>query len=295
MAKNRIKRVTDADIRAQFTDTGVNTDVDQTIAERSGSPDKVGAVTAEGEKPRVKTFTPEGRAWIEKDPYGLKTEGLYGKKGQTALQPEDLQRHAQFLGHPLGVEDLERIHSLDASAPESVICPTCGEPVTSFVRTVLIDRTTGDFVKDRNTGEVIYRGQFVAAGPDVMDLKVHGAHPGKCLFMLRIRRDRDGKAIEMRQDENHRGSTPRWVMLDAQSFEQATTRVSEVRESRLRKRAERDAERAETDARLKNALGFKTRGPRTAEDGIDRGASTPSIPRGTSRRQRRWVDEDATA
>ena len=298
MGKNRANRpsqVTDEQIEA-MANRGVSAEktTDPTVAERAGSDDKVGAVIAEGAKPKVKTFTPEGREWMQRDPYGLKTEGLYGKKGQTPLQPEDLQRHTQFIGAPLGPAELELVHGLDEMAPQDgVTCPICNELVTSFVRTALIDRTTGDLVRDRNDGHIIYRGQFVAVGPDGLNLKVYGAHPGECLFRLRVRRDRNGNAMSETYTNGQGQERQRWVLLDAQSFDHANARVAAVRLSILAKRDQREAD----NARVKQVLGFKVgdaaRGPRT-DDGIDRGSYAPRTPRGQSRKTRRWIEnEDA--
>ena len=272
MGKNRANRpsqVTDEQIEA-MANLGVSAEktTDPTVAERAGSDDKVGAVIAEGAKPKVKTFTPEGREWMQRDPYGLKTEGLYGKKGQTPLQPE-------------------------MAPQDGVTCPICNELVTSFVRTALIDRTTGDLVRDRNDGHIIYRGQFVAVGPDGLNLKVYGAHPGECLFRLRVRRDRNGNAMSETYTNGQGQERQRWVLLDAQSFDQANARVAAVRLSILAKRDQREAD----NARVKQVLGFKVgdaaRGPRT-DDGIDRGSYAPRTPRGQSRKTRRWIEnEDA--
>lgn len=293
MAKSRIQSVTGDQIVTAFT--GVASDVEQAVAERSGSDDKVEAVQAEGAKPKVKTFTTEGRVWIESDRYGLKTEGLYGKKGQTALQPEDLQRHAQFLGAPLGPAELELVHGPDETAPrDGVICPICAKLVTSFVRTALIDRATGDLVRDRSTGTVIYRGQFVAVGPDALNLKVHGAHSGECLFKLRIRRDRDGNAMYETYTDGRGQQRERPMMLDAQAFDQANARVVAVHDGII---AKRDKQAAESQ-RVREALGFtmndaRRRNPTANESGIDRGPlHTPSTPRGKSRKQRRWVENE---
>ena len=137
--RNRVgvAQVTDEQIMAMAA-TGVSdASTDQVVAERSGSDDKVAAVAAEGAKPKVKTFTPEGVGWMDNDPYGLKTEGLYGQRGRFAIRPSgdkdhpgDLTRRAQFLGRPLTVADLEEIHRPDESAPSTMDCTTCGQAVT---------------------------------------------------------------------------------------------------------------------------------------------------------------------
>ncbi len=292
--REKIRSVTGHDVAAMASEPeGVST-----LPETSGSPDKDGAVAAESAPPKVKTFTVEGRLWMEQDPHGLTTEGIYGKKGQTALQPEDLQQHAQFLGAPLGVEQLETIHGVDDTAPkDGVTCPICDKPVTSFVRTALIDRTTGDLVHDRDTGNVVYRGQFVAVGPDAMDLKVHGAHPGECLFKLRIRRDRNGNAMQEEYVDNRGIKRQKWLLLDTQSFDQANVRVVAVKLSILAKRDERASSEAATRARLGFKVGDAAAahtggGGHRTDDGFDRGAFAPKTPRGQSRKQQRWVDED---
>src|SRR3989338_9828419 len=111
-----IEQVTDEQIAA-MANTGVSdVSTDQTVAERSGSDDKVSAVKAEGAKPKVKTVTPEGADWLNRDPYGLKRARLYGKRDSFALRYEDLQRHAQFRGTPMGPAELEAIHGADETA-----------------------------------------------------------------------------------------------------------------------------------------------------------------------------------
>src|SRR3989344_973888 len=130
-SRNGFSQVTNEQI-ASMANTGVSdASVDLNVAERSGSDDKVGAAQAEGQKPKVATFTPDGRAWIEKDEFGLRTAGLYGQRGRFALRHEDLQRHAQFRGEPLSAEYLETvIHGTDPSAPESFLDTVSGETLT---------------------------------------------------------------------------------------------------------------------------------------------------------------------
>ncbi len=289
--KKSIRRVTDADIAAMATE-GASAD-----PERSGSPDKDGAVAAENAPPKVKRFTVEGQLWMERDPYGLTTEGLYGKKDQTALQPEDLQRHAQFLGAPMGPTELEVIHGVDETAPkDGVTCPTCNKSVTSFVRTALIDRETGDLLRDKNTGVVTYRGQFVAAGGDALNLTVHGAHPGECLFRLRLKRDRNGDVVYQKYNDAKGNERSKPVMLPCQAFDQANARAEGVKASILAKRDKRAA----NENAFKQRLGFKvgdavrhSGGGNRTDDGINRGSFAPKTPRGQSRKQRNWT-EDAT-
>ena len=85
----------------------------------------------------------------------------------------------------------------------------------------------------------------------------------------------------------------RWLMLDAQSFDQANVRREAVRASIVAKRDARDAE----NARVRQNLGFKpvSGGGRHGDDGIDRGSFAPKTPRGQSRKQRRWVVDDVNA
>lgn len=292
-----IERKTDEQIMA-MGNTGVSdTSTDQTVAERSGSDDKVQAAAAENAPAKVKTVTPEGADWLNSDPHGLKVAGLYGKRDSFALRYEDLERHAQFRGTPMGPADLEVIHSTDNTAPkDGVTCPICSKPVTSFVRTALIDRETGDLMRNKEDGNIVYRGQFVAVGPDATNLTVHGAHPGECLFRLRIKRDRNGDAVYESYTDARGAQRSKVSMLPCQSFAQATARAEGVKASILAKRNERTAE----ENRMKTALGFKvgdvarhTGGNRT-DDGIDRGSFAPKIPRGQTRKQpRRWASEDA--
>ncbi len=265
------------------------------LPETSGSPDKDGAVQTESAPPKVKTVTPEGADWLNQDPYGLKRAGLYGKKDFFPLQYKELQRHAQFRGAPMGPAELEVIHGPDETAPkDGVNCPVCGKLVTSFVRTALIDRETGDLIRDKDTGNIVYRGQFVAIGPDALNLTVHGAHPGECLFRLRLKRNQDGVVAYMRYKDSQNNERSKPVMLPSQSFDQANARVVGVRASIL---AERE-ERAVSEAAMKTRLGFKlgdshrsSGGRRQGDDGIDRGSFAPKTPRGQSRKQRRWDDD----
>ena len=271
-----IAQVSDADVAA-MANTGVsdaNTDLE--VAERAGADDKVAAVAAEGAKPRVPTYTPEARAWMDKDPYGLKTEGIYGQRGRFAVLPEAIQQRAQFLGRPLMVADMEELHGADPTAPtESVKCTTCGKVVTSFVRTAMIT-DEGDLRRDQD-GNVTYRGQAVITGKP---LARHAAHTGDCLYKLRNARGKKKDLPNGRQVAD---------LLPSQSFAQANERLAGI-EGHF-------AEKANEKQAMQNRLGFntaRTSGGRT-DDGIDRGSFAPKTPRGQSRRQpRRWSEEDAS-
>lgn len=290
MAKNRIPKVTDEQIAAMARTEGVSV-----LPETSGSADKDTAVAAESAKPKVKTVTAEGADWLNKDPFGLKRAGLYGKRDSFALRYEDLERYAQFRGTPMGPADLEVLHGLDETAPESVACPICGDPVTGFVRTALVDRENGDLMRDKQSGNIVYRGQFVAVGPDATNLTVHGAHPGECLFRLRLKRNRNGEVAYESYTDSRGQARQKPVLLPCQSFDQANVRAEGVKASILAKRDER----ASSENAMKSRLGFNVRevvahkggGSRT-DDGIDRGAEfTPRTPRGQgSRRTRKWTD-----
>lgn len=271
--------------------------VDTIIAERSGADDKVEAVRAENAPPRVKTFTLEGRVWIEDDPYGLKTEGLYGKKGKTALQPENLQAHAQVVG-PLDPAKLTILHGPDETAPaDGVTCPICNKLVTSFVQTALIDRVTNDLVRD--DGVIRYRGQFVAVGPDPMNLPVHGAHPGECMFRLRLKRDRNGDVIYKTMTGGHGQTYEVPDLLPCHNFAQANARAAAVRLGLQTRRDQRVAD----ENRMRQNLGFKvgdaartSGGGNRTDDGIDRRSHAPRLGRGqTSKKtqpRRVWVEND---
>lgn len=289
-----IQRVTDEQIAA-MANTGVSdASTNLMVAERSGSDDKVKAVEAENAPPRVKTYTPEGQAWIEADPYGLKLEGRYGKKGKTPINPEDLQRHAQARGTPNDVAELELIHNLDESAPDyEVICPICNKPVPkeTIVQTALIDFKTGDLVRDE--GVIRYRGHFVAVGPDPMNLPVLGFHAGECMFRGRLKRDRIGNVIYKTITPTNGRPYEVPDLLPCHNFAQANARSAAVR---LGLQAKRDARVADENA-AKARLGFKVgdaarnSGGRHGDDGIDRGAFAPKTPRGQSRKQRRWSED----
>ena len=295
--KNRVgvNQVSDADIMTMAA-TGVSdTNTDLAVAERSGSDDKVAAATAENAPPKVKTVTPEGADWLNRDPYGLKRAGLYGKRDSFALRYEDIELNAQSRGEPNGPTELTVMHGPDETAPkDGVTCPICGKLVTSFVRTAMVDRKTGDLVRDKDQN-IVYRGQFVAVGPDATNLTVHGAHPGECMFRLRLKRDRNGEVVYESYTDGKNAQRSRPVMLPSQSFAQASARAEGVKASILAKRDERVSE----DNAMKSRLGFKlgdtarhTNG--RPDDGIDRGAlHTPRTPRGKSRTQRRWAPENA--
>lgn len=262
------------------------------LPETSGSPDKDKAVAAETAPPKVKTVTSEGADWLNRDPYGLKRAGLYGKKDRFALRYEELERHAQFRGAPMGPAELEVIHGSDDTAPrDGVPCPICGELVTNFVRTAMVDRETDDLVRD-NSGHIVYRGQFVAAGPDALNLTVYGAHPGECLFRLRLKRDRNGEVVYEQYTDSRGNQRSKPVLLPCQSFDQANVRVVGVKASILAKRDERAA----SEAAMKSRLGFKVgdaahsgNGDNRTDDGIDRGSFAPTTPRGQRRGQQRWA------
>ncbi|GEM_PF-6925963 len=298
------------------TDTGVtDASTDQTVAERAGADDKVAAVAAEDAKPKVPTYTPEGRAYADRDPHGLRVEGIYGKG--FALLPEMFKLHAQVHGSLDAAYQENVLHGPDPSAPAmaSLVCKTCNKPLTvAPVRTALIDQKSGDLVKDRKTSEVIYRGQFVTNGPDLLNLPVHVAHLGDCLYKpgafrsaeptgLRVKRDRNGHAVKEFYEDRKTGQKRwKWALLDAQSFDQATARAAGVKASEMAKRETRNAEVTANQAegrRQAEALGFKVgdtavrhNGGRHGDDGINRGAFEPKTPRGQSRTQRRrWADE----
>ena len=288
-----IAQVTDEQIAA-MANTGISdVSTDLAVAERAGADDKVEAVAAEGAKPKVKTVTSEGADWLNQDPYGLKRAGLYGKKDRYALRYEELEQHAQFRGTPMGPAELEILHGPDETAPvDGATCPICSKLVTGFVRTALVDRKSGDLVRDKQNGNIVYRGQFVAVGPDALNLTVHGAHPGECLFRLRLKRNRNGEVVYESYADAKGNQRSKPVMLPCQSFDQANARVAGVKVSILAKLDARTAE----DNRMKQALGFKVgdaahSGSRT-DDGINRGSQfTPKTPRGQSRKQRRWGPE----
>ncbi len=289
MARQKIRTITDADIATMAEGVSI-------LPETSGSPDKDAAVAKESAPPKVKAVTAEGADWMNRDPHGIKRTGLYGKKDSYALRYEDFERHAQFRGAPMGPAELEVLHGPDEMAPvDGVTCPICGKIVTGFVRTALVDQETGDLMRDKQNGGIVYRGQFVAVGPDALELKVHGAHPGECMFRLRLKRNRDGEVVYEQYTDNRGQQRSKPVLLPSQSFDQAKARVKGVRTSIL---AKRDARAAE-DNRMKQTLGFKVgdavrnSGGRHGDDGIDRGSQfTPKTPRGQSRKQRRWVETD---
>jgi hypothetical protein len=288
MARQKIRKVTDAEVAAMSAVDG-----NSTLPELSGSADKDAAVAAESAKPKVKTVTAEGADWLNTDPFGLKRTGLYGKKDRYALTYAELERHSQFRGAPMGPAELEAIHGADETAPQDgVTCPICSKLVTSFVRTALVDRESGDLMRDKQTNGIVYRGQFVAVGPDALNLAVHGAHPGECLFRLRLKRDRNGEVVYESYTDNRGQARQKPVLLPCQSFDQANARAAGVKASILAKRDARTAE----ETRMKQALGFKlgdaTRGGgRHGDDGIDRGSFAPKTPRGQSRKQR-WAKTD---
>lgn len=296
--KNGVEQVSEEQVLA-MANTGVSdTSTDLAVAERAGADDKVSAVAAEGAKPKVKTVTPEGADWLNRDPFGLKRAGLYGKKDRFALQYAELERHAQFRDAPMGPAELETIHGADETAPKNgVTCPICSEAVTDFVRSAMVDRETGDLMRDKQTGNVVYRGQFVAIGPDATNLTVHGAHPGECMFRLRLKRDRNGEVVYESYTDSKGNQHSKAVLLPSQSFDQANARAEGVKASILAKRDERAA----SENAMKSRLGFKVGdaarqggGNGWTEDGINRGAFAPKTPRGKQRTQRRWAEnEDA--
>lgn len=283
-AKNRagVRQLSSEEAKAPFSDdsnaTGVSdASTDLAIAERSGSDDKVSAAAAEGAKPRVSTFTPEARVWIEgnKD---LNTEGLFGQRGMLPLRPEDFQRRAQFLGHPLTVADMEEMYSADPSAPATMPCTTCGDSITSFIRIAMVT-PEGD-LKRRN-GNIVYRGQAVTTG---RPLAVHAAHTGTCLYKLRNNLGKRKTLPNKREVAD---------LLHSHSFDQAKERLAGLEAYNAKMSAEKMAENQAFKQRLGATIGDAVRHNRT-DDGIDRGPGfTPRLERGKSRKQRRWAPEDA--
>lgn len=290
---------TDEEIAA-MANTGVSdANTDLTVAERSGADDKVKAVVAENAPPKVSTYTPEARVWINTDPYGLKLEGRYGKKGKLPINPEVMKRHAQTRGVPNDVAECELIHSLDATAPDQeVVCPICTKPVqkTDLTQTALIDYNSGDLVRD--DGVIRYRGNFVAVGPDAMNLPVHGGHPGECMFRLRLKRDRNGNVIYKTITPVNGRPYEVLDLLPCHNFAQANARSAAVRLGLQMKRDARTAEENAAKARLGFKVGDAARhnggGART-DDGIDRGVFAPRLERGKQRTQRRWSEEEENA
>jgi len=305
----------------QMAAVGVSADitVNTEVAERAGSDDKVEAVTAEGAKPKVPTYKAEDLALINSDPYGLRVQDIYGVGKGFALLPEMIRAHAQVVGSLNATYMNEVIHGPDPSAPafETLVCVSCSKPATKPpIRTAMIDRQTGELVRDRKTGVVIYRGQFVTNGPDGLNLPVHFAHLGKCMYKpgphpgaeptgLRVKRDhRTTKPVKEFYTDRRTGQERwRWALLDAQSFDQANVRVVEVRASI---QAKIDARKAESEAsqaesrRQAEALGFKVGDVARHTSGsdkttMDRGVFEPKTPRGQHRKQRRWIEnEDAS-
>jgi len=170
---------------------------------------------------------------------------------------------------------------------DGVNCPICSELVTGFVRTALVDRETGDLMRDKQSGNIVYRGQFVAVGPDALNLTVHGAHSGECLFRLRLKRDRNGEVVYEQYTDSRGNQRSKPALLPSQSFDQANARAAGVKASILAKRDERTNQ----EAAMKSRLGFKV-GDAVRHDGFDRGTQfTPKTPRGQSRKQR-WAQTD---
>lgn len=272
--RNGIRQVNDSDIAQAFT--GVGNDVEQDVAERSGSDDKVEAVREENAPPRVATYTPEGRAWMDQDPYGLKTEGLYGQRGRLAIHPNQMQKRAQFLGRPLDVADLLEIHGPDTSAPESYVDTVTGEVLTSFVRTAMIN-DEGDLVRDQEQN-IVYRGQFVVTGKP---LAVHVTATGDTLYKLRNARGKR-KTIKTARGERQVAD-----LLPSQCFDQANARLAGINGHFAEKSAEKQA--------FNERLGFtmndaRRRNPTADENGFDRGSYAPRTPRGKVRKQdRTWA------
>jgi len=273
MPKSRIPQVTDAQITAAFT--GVSNDVDPSVAARSGSDDKVAAAEAETKAPQVRAVTPDGADWLNQDSFGLKIGGIYGQRGRYALRHIDIQRHAQFRGESANSAYLETVvHGPDPSAPNSMVCTSCGEEITSFVRTAMINED-GDLRRDQD-GNVTYRGQFVVTGKP---MTVHAGHTGDCLYKLRNARNRR-KTLE---------SSGKSVadLLPSQSFDQANARLAGLNGHFAQRRAEGQA--------FQKRLGFtnEPRGSNDRDEGVNRGQFTPSTPRGHRRaekRQRGWAD-----
>ncbi len=269
---------TDAEILA-MANTGVSdASTDQTVAERSGSDDKVGAVKAEGAKPTVPTYTPEARVWIENNK-DLNTEGLFGQRGQLALHPEDLKIRAQFLGHPLTVADMEELYSLDPSAPTSFVSTVSGETLTSFIRIPMVNRKTGDLQRNK-AGEVTYRGQFVVTGKP---LAIHASETGDNLFQLRNARKLKKELPNGRQVAD---------LLYCQSFDQASARLAGIQAKFQAQADEKNAMNSRLGFKVGDAARHSGDGSRT-DDGIDRGPQfTPRQARGQgSRRTRRWSED----
>lgn len=276
--RKKIPQVTDERIAA-MANTGVSdASIDQTVAERSGSDDKVAAVLAENAPPQISTYTAEARLWIESNK-DLNTEGLYGQRGQLALNPEHIKIRAQFLKRPLTVADMEEMHSLDPSAPESFVSTVSGKTLTSFIRTAMIDRKTGDLQRNK-AGNVIYRGQFVVTGKP---LAIHASETGDNLFQLRNARKLKKELPNGWQVAN---------LLYSQSFDQANARLAGIQ-------ANFNAQVEEQQA-MNSRLGFKVgdvarhNGGNRTDDGIDRGSFAPRTPRGQSRKQRRNWGGDAS-
>jgi hypothetical protein len=122
----------------------------------------------------------------------------------------------------------------------------------------MVDRETGDLVRD--DGVVRHRGQFVAVGPDATNLTVHGAHPGDCLYKLRIRRNQDGNP--MRRSFGTRAGQTRTevILLPSHSFDQANVRREGVRAGILAKREDNKTKNEAVRGRLGFTLGTAAHG-----------------------------------
>jgi len=277
--KTALRKMTSNEVPASGLSSTEKQELEATATTETGADDKDAAIA--GNTPRIKVVDPEGADWLNRDPFGLKRAGLYGKRNSFALRYSDLERHQQFRAGngegPMGPTELEVLHGQDTTAPENVVCPICTEPVTSFVRTAMVDRETGDLVRDN--GVVRYRGQFVAVGPDALNLTVHGAHAGDCLYQLRVKRDRNGRTVREDYQDKRGNSRSRVVLLPSHSFDQANARAEGVKANIRAKREER---KAQGDA-VRGRLGFKI------GEAVDVQEAQPRGNHRSAKRQRSWA------
>src|SRR3989344_3511111 len=270
-----VRRITTADMNAAFGAAGsaktALSDLEQADAnaQRGGSDDKIGAVVAETALPKVKTVTSAGADWLNADPHGMKRVGLFGQRGRFAIQYQDLERRAQFLGRPLDVVDLEEVHGVDDTAPETALCTTCNKEISSFVKTAMID-DKGDLVKD-TSGSIVYRGQFVVVG---RPLAVPASHTGEdCLFHLRNARRKKKQLPNGRMVPD---------LLPSQSFAQANARLTGI-QSHL-------AQKSQADEGMRGRLGLSNEekvGNGFGNRPFRNASHQPTTPRGWSRNDRR--------
>ncbi len=288
MAKQKIRQVTDEQIAQAFSGVS-DTSVDQAVAERTGSDDKVGAGQAEASastataKPQQDMTPAAHQRYLELVKLGMRRTGAFGPRNEEPFQRNP--RHNDFslrrayladqAGDPnrqLDVADVDELFGLDESAPDhttpTLVCDYCERPFDQpFVRAARVYWKNGSLMTNRD-GSVDYRGQYTSLKSKATGQLVPVvAHLGDCLYKLR-------DANHEREKVEKNGAVYfKPVLLPALTYAGVLARIASIEEKVSTQHARQDS--------LGERFALKGRDEaNTGESGKRYSSHIPTTPRG---------------